>query len=93
MKVHQEAQTGSAQVQGGCVYCVAPHGAHGPTEVAEIMYFPSRHFGIGLQVRNVQISTPSGLSYAAGPLYGPITYKDRFLLIGGTISLRVGSRD
>lgn len=92
LAVHQEAQSGGTPVQG-CYYCAEPQRAHGLTEVADILYFPDRHFGIGLQFRNVQISTPTGLSYAAGPLYGPITYKDRFFLISGEISLRWGKRD
>ncbi len=88
--IRSHAETGSAQVQGGCPYCPAPQGGHGPTEIGEITYLPDKHFGIGLQVRHVGISS-SGLSSAAGPLLsGGVTYKDRFLLIGGVISFRFG---
>jgi hypothetical protein len=92
VEVRSHAATGSAQVQGGCPYCPSPQGGHGPTEVAEITYLPDRHFGIGLQFRNVGIHS-SGLTAAAGPLLGGnVTYKDRFLLIGGVISFRFGAR-
>ncbi|HEY1760696.1 MAG TPA: hypothetical protein VGG72_35300 [Bryobacteraceae bacterium] len=92
LEVRSNAQTGSAQVQGGCPSCPPPQGGHGPTAVAGMMYFPNRHVGFGLQFRDVQISSP-GLSQVAGPFYGPITYKDRFYLISGEISVRFGKRD
>jgi hypothetical protein len=89
LEVRSNAQTGNAQVSGGCPSCPPPQGGHGPTEVAEILYFPNRHIGFGLQFRNAQISSP-GLSSVAGPIFGPITYKDRFYLIGGEITVRIG---
>lgn len=68
-------------------------GGHGATEVAEIMYLPKPHVGIGIHVRNVQINS-SGLTLDANDsniVFGT-KYKDRFLLIGGEISIRFGTR-
>lgn len=87
LQVRSHPQT-NAQVEGTCIYCPPPQGGHGPTEIAELTYFPSRYIGIGLQIRNVQVSSP-GLTAVAGPVFGPITYKDRFFLIGGNVSLRL----
>lgn len=90
LMVRSHPQT-NAQVEGACLYCPPPQGGHGPTEVAEIMYFPKQFLGIGFQVRNVQVSS-GGLSQVAGPVFGPITYKDRFFLIGGEVSIRFWTR-
>jgi len=91
LNVHQAAQTGNAQVQGGCIYCQPPTGGHGPTEIAEIMYLPNRHFGIGFHVRNVQVKSP-GLDFSSVNSLPGITYKDRFWVIGGQVSMRFGTR-
>jgi hypothetical protein len=68
-------------------------GGHGPTEIAEIMYLPNQHIGIGFHVRNFQISS-GGLTpgaYYSNRFYGT-TYKDSFLLIGAEVSLRWATR-
>lgn len=88
LMVRSRVQTNAnTQIQGTCFSCPPPQGGHGPTEVAEVMYLPLRYLGVGVQVRNAQVSS-GGLTEAAGPLFGPITYKDRFFLIAGEATLR-----
>jgi hypothetical protein len=81
---------GNEQLQG-CDTCQG-HRGHGPTEVVELLYMPFKHIGIGFHVRNVQVSS-NGLTPDSGPRPGgSITYKDRFLSIGGAVSFRFGMR-
>jgi hypothetical protein len=78
----------TGNTQATCISCQSVKG-HGPTEIAEIMYFPGKHMGIGFHVRNVQISssglTPDGIF--SNSFFGT-HYTDRFWLIGGVISFR-----
>ena len=62
-----------------CLSCQSLRG-WGPTEIAEVMFFPGdqRNVGVGVHVRGVQIIT-NGLSVPGTNVSG----KDHFLLIGG----------
>jgi hypothetical protein len=66
-----------------CVTCQF-HRAWGPTEIAEVTYFPGdqRNVGFGLHVRGVQAIT-NGLSVDGSSVPG----KNHFVLIGGSISI------
>jgi len=82
----------STTAQASCYSCLSTSG-HGPTEIGEIMFFPSRHVGIGFHVRNVQISS-SGLTadgIFSNSFFGT-KYTDQFFLIGGSISFRGAER-
>jgi hypothetical protein len=70
--------------QGICITCQF-HRAWGPTEIAEVTYFPGdqRNVGFGFHVRGVQAIT-NGLSADGSSLPG----KNHFALIGGSISIR-----
>lgn len=89
LQVSQSPQAAGNEQLEGCDSCQGRRG-HGPTEVAEVLFLPFEHFGFGFHVRNVQISS-NGLTPDSGPVSGgSITYKDRFLSIGGEISIRLG---
>jgi hypothetical protein len=70
--------------QGSCVSCEF-HRGWGPTEIAELMFFPGdqRNVGVGFHVRGVQAIT-NGLAVSGSSASG----KDHFLLIGGSIAIR-----
>jgi hypothetical protein len=78
----------TGNTQATCLSCQSATG-HGPTEIAEIMYFPGKHLGIGFHVRNVQIGssglTPDGIF--SNSFFGT-KYTDQFRVIGGVISFR-----
>jgi hypothetical protein len=91
LRTLERAQPSSSNQQligcsGGPASCLSASGS-GPTEIVEVMYLPNAHLGIGLQFRNVQVSS-SGLD--ANGLYSHVdfdtTYKDRFFLIGGDLA-------
>jgi hypothetical protein len=70
-----------------CYSCRSRHG-WGPTTVAEVVVFPNpaRGLGFGFHVRTVQIYS-DGISLRKPPSPGA---NDRFLMIGGTVSIRFG---
>jgi len=91
LRTNEHVQT-QANETAECVSCRGV-GGHGPTEIAEIMYFPDRRLGVGFHVRNVQINS-SGLNANDPNIYPPGTkFRDRFFLIGGEVSIRFGKRD
>jgi len=91
LQVNSTAQA-MANEQLACTTCVN-YGRHGgPTEIAEVMYLFTRHIGVGVHARGVQTKS-QGLtpdSNISNALFGT-TYKERFLLIGGEISIRWGT--
>jgi hypothetical protein len=70
-----------------CYSCQSRHG-WGPTAVAEAMVFPgvAHGVGFGFHVRTVQIHS-DGISFRKPASLGS---NDRFLMIGGTVSIRFG---
>lgn len=82
----------TSNTKATCLSCQSVKG-QGPTEIAEIMYFPDRHVGIGFHVRNVKVSssglTPEGIFSNA--FFGT-RYTDQFRVIGGVISFRGWAR-
>ncbi len=106
MTVDQQAdKVGNEQLQG-CINCQSRSG-HGPTEVVEVMFLPTREkgsfeMGFGFHYRMVQITT-SGISARGGltaadpygayiPFSAGVTYKDHFSSFGGTFTFRFGRR-
>ena len=91
LEINQKPQAvGNEQIQG-CSICQSRR-AHGPTEIAEVIYFPAEFIGIGFHYRSLQVSS-SGLTPDTGPgVSSGITYKDRFSLIGGGVTIRLGTR-
>jgi hypothetical protein len=83
VQVSEAIQTNPNE-QGTCISCEF-HRGWGPTEIAEVMFFPGdqRNVGFGFHVRGVQAIT-NGLSVSGSTVSG----KDHFLLIGGSVSIR-----
>ena len=93
LQMNQYINTGgNEQVQGGCGGDCQSRSGHGPTEVAEIAYFPKSYLGFSFKFRNLQISSP-GLAPEAGVGAGgrSVAYRDRFTSIGGGITFRLGT--
>lgn len=97
LETFERAQANASNQQligcsGNGVSCLSASGS-GPTEVVEVMYLPNPHLGIGVHLRNTQISS-AGLD--ANGLYSHVnfgtTFKDRFSQVGAEISLRLGTR-
>lgn len=83
LQTSESVQSNSGE-QIACSPCQSLRG-WGPTEIAEVMYFPGdqRNVGFGLHVRGVQIIT-NGLAIPDTNISG----KDHVLLIGGSVSIR-----
>lgn len=104
LMVDQQPDTAGNEQLQGCIDCQSRRG-HGPTEVVEVMFLPSRdkgsfEMGFGFHYRMVQISSPGisaygGLTAAAPygafiPFSAGVTYKDHFSSFGGTFTFRFG---
>jgi hypothetical protein len=98
LDITQKPQSvGNEQFQG-CSVCQSRQG-HGPTEVIEVVYLPDKLFGFGVHYRSVQITSPGFSSVAGFMAADPfgllvstpqsVTYKDRFSVIGGSITFRL----